>query len=51
MKKLLDLKRHRYLKCKNPLYLLKFKKGSVISREDLDIKSPGGGLPPIKLTR
>ena len=27
----------------------KLKKGIIIQRQDLDIKSPGGGLPPYEI--
>ena len=50
MKKLLDSEKAPLFKMQKSIVAIKnLKKGSVISREDLDIKSPGGGLPPYKI--
>ena len=49
-KKLLDSEKAPLFKMQKSIVAIKnLKKGSVISREDLDIKSPGGGLPPYKI--
>ena len=50
-KKLLDSEKAPLFKMQKSIVASKnLKKGSVISREDLDIKSPGGGLPPFKIS-
>ena len=49
MKKILQSEEAPLFKMQKSIVATKIKKGIIIQRQDLDIKSPGGGLPPYEI--